>query len=282
MSDGARDRVRPLAAGMRRTLYLTAATGLVAFVQLFVGTEDTDRYFAWTIEAPLTAAFFGALYATAVVLVLLAARERTWAGARVAATAAVIIVPLITVVTFAHIDAFHTDSDSTFTQLGTWAFIGTYIVASALLITFVAHQLRLPGGDPPRAARLPAWARATLVGQAAVFGAVGVALLVAPGSAGDIWPWPLTDLTGRITGAWALAIAIAAGTGAWEDDWRRLRAPCAAYVVLPFVSAVALARYSDAVEWGDVGIWALGAALLSMLAVGVAGRPAARAAGPPT
>src|SRR5687767_11274093 len=46
--------------GMRRLLILFSGLTLLAFVALFLGAGQTDRYFAWTINPPVTAAFLGA------------------------------------------------------------------------------------------------------------------------------------------------------------------------------------------------------------------------------
>jgi hypothetical protein len=256
---------------MRVTLVISGLMTTVAGAQVFVGSEHTDRYFAWTIRPPLTAAFFGATYWAALVLVGLAAREPIWANARVAVVAAVVLVPLIMLVTFVHISKFHTGSDETITFVGTWLFIATYVWLSVLLWVCFVRQLRVPGGDPPRTAPLPRWARVLLLVQGAVLLAVGAAFLVAPGSTKGIWPWFLTPLTARATGAWALAIGVAAVAGARENDWRRLRAPFAAYVVLAVLAAAAILRYPHVPDWGHPGSWLLGAVLASMLALGLVG-----------
>jgi hypothetical protein len=47
---------------MRWLLLTAAALVLLAGLQLFVFTERTDTYFAWTIINPLAAAFLGAAY----------------------------------------------------------------------------------------------------------------------------------------------------------------------------------------------------------------------------
>jgi hypothetical protein len=263
--------VRPHTNGMRWTLVISGMLTTVAGFQLVVGTEDTDRYFAWTIRPPLTAAFLGAAYWAALVLVALAARESVWANARVAVIAAVVLVPLIMLVTFIHLSKFHTGSDEAITLVGTWLFIATYVWLSALLWFFFIRQLRIPGIDPPRESRLPRWARATLAVQGTLLVVVALAFLVAPGSTADLWPWQLTELTARATGAWALAIGIAAGLGAREDDARRLRAPFAAYVTLALLAAVAIARYPDVPDWGQPGSWILVAVLASMIGLGVVG-----------
>ena len=80
--------VRLLARPMRVMLLVASVLGTIAFLQLFVGTEETDRYFAWTIEPPLTASFLGATYGASVVLLFLSSRRRAWAEAGSASSAA--------------------------------------------------------------------------------------------------------------------------------------------------------------------------------------------------
>src|SRR5438552_4484959 len=74
-------RVVPL---MRVALGVGAFLVFLAGVQLFVLTNRTEHWFAWTIAVPLTAAFLGAFYWTAIPLAALSATRRHWADARVA------------------------------------------------------------------------------------------------------------------------------------------------------------------------------------------------------
>ena len=52
---------RQLTSGMRAMLWAASLLVLLAGVPLFLGSEQTDLYFAWTIMPPLTAAFLGAV-----------------------------------------------------------------------------------------------------------------------------------------------------------------------------------------------------------------------------
>jgi hypothetical protein len=54
------DGIRPLARDAQLILACGSFMAMIAGIQLFVGTEHTDDYFAWTIQPPLTAAFLGA------------------------------------------------------------------------------------------------------------------------------------------------------------------------------------------------------------------------------
>ena len=67
--------------GTRRLLIVFSTLTLLAFVALFGGAAYTDRYFAWTIKPPATAAFLGAAYAAGCVLVVLGAAPGHLAGA---------------------------------------------------------------------------------------------------------------------------------------------------------------------------------------------------------
>src|SRR2546427_2489760 len=102
--------VRPLIAPMRWLLYAASALVFLAGFQLTVCSEQTATYFAWTIARPLTAAFLGASYWAAVPVEIIAARQSTWASARVAVTAIWLFTTLTLVTTLLHFDLFHFSS----------------------------------------------------------------------------------------------------------------------------------------------------------------------------
>ena len=74
---------RPLISGMRAMFVVSCVTVSLAGFQLFVLSEYTDRFFAWTIDVPLTAAFLGASYWGSFALELVASQNdfgRVYAG----------------------------------------------------------------------------------------------------------------------------------------------------------------------------------------------------------
>src|SRR5712692_507014 len=99
--------VKPVTLGMRRLLYVASALVFISGVQLFVLTDHTDRFFAWTIHPGLTAAFLGGGYLASFFLEFLSARERVWAQARLAVPAVLTFTVLTLVVTLVHRDRFH-------------------------------------------------------------------------------------------------------------------------------------------------------------------------------
>ena len=84
-----------------------------------------------------------------------------------------------------------------------------------------------------------------------------------------MWPWALTDLTGRAIGAWLVALGIAALHVTIEDDFERTRSAVYAYVALAVLQLIAVARYTDVLDWGDARTYVYLAFLLSMLAAAV-------------
>src|SRR5436190_14590092 len=174
---------------------LFAALAAVAGFLLFVLTEHTDRFFSWTIEPPLTAAFLGASYWAASVLIFIASRERLWAAVRPAMPPVLVIATLLLLATLIHIDRFHRDS------IFGWFWIVVYAIVPPLLLFLLWRERRTPGGTDRRRTLLAPGLRTALLLQAAVMLVVGVWLFVGPGDAGSAWPWKLTPLTARAVGA---------------------------------------------------------------------------------
>lgn len=98
---------KPLTPAMKRLLIVAGVLVALAGVQLFVFPERTDRYFAWTIEPPLTATFLGASYWASVVFQFGAARSRVWANARIAVPTVFVFTTATLIVTLVHLDRFH-------------------------------------------------------------------------------------------------------------------------------------------------------------------------------
>lgn len=263
--------VKPLAPGMRALLVVAALLVFLAGVQLFVFTERTDRYFAWTISPPLTAAFLGAAYWASVAFEAMAARSRTWADARIAVPSVFVFTTMTLIATLLHLDKFHLGGEfEGGTRAVTWAWIAVYSVVPVLMVVLFVRQRLLPGGDPPRAVRLPAWLRSVVAAQAVVLLGLGVWLFVTPASGADVWPWTLTPLTARAVAAWLLGLGVAAAHALWEDCAVRLRPAAVAYLGFGILEGAALVRHLSTPDWGDPSSWLYVAFLASTLVTGAA------------
>lgn len=255
--------VRDVQPGMRVLLWVAGVLVLLAGVQLFVFTERTATYFAWTIEPVITAAFLGAAYWSAAAFEWSAARARSWVEARIAVPAVFVFTILTLIATLLHLDKFHFGSSFGFgTQFVTWAWLFIYSVVPVLMVVVWSRQHRAPGIDPPRTHPLPTWLRVLVGAQAAVLLVVGTGLFLAPGSTATWWPWALTPLTSRAVGAWAFSLGVAATHALWEHDAVRVRPAAVAYLAFALLEAIAVLRYRDVGDWTSVA----GVAFVAFLA----------------
>lgn len=258
------------------SVLLWIAGGLVflAGLQLFVFTERTDRFFAWTIDPPLTAAFLGAGYWASVAIEWSAARRSLWAEARIAVPAVFTFTVLTLIVTLVHRDRFHFGSEfEPVTQSITWAWLGIYTIVPVVMAVLWIRQASVAGTDPERGAGLAGWLRGLVLVQAVALGLVGLGLLVAPETTLAVWPWTLTVLTARAIGAWLVSLAVVAGHALWENSLRRLRPSAWAFITFGVLQAVALARYPADMTWTSASGIIYLAFIASTLVVGLAADP---------
>jgi hypothetical protein len=245
--------------GPLRAFYAIAAgLAVIAGIQLFVGASETDRFFSWDIEPPITAAFLGAAYWAAAVLLGWASRQRTWAEARTALPPVLAIAVLLLVATLLHLDRFDLDS------LFGWFWLVVYVIVTPLVLWLIWRSPRDRPASIDRGGSLSTWLRVALGTQAAAMLGVGIALFAAPIDVAAIWPWALTELTGRAVGAFLCGFGLAAAVAIREDDLTRMRGSAMAYGVLGALELVALAIHS-----GDVSGTALETAVYVAFWAGV-------------
>lgn len=275
MDDPVRRSAAPLTAGMRRLLVLAAVLVLLAGVQLFVFSERTDRWFAWTVDPPMTAAFLGSAYWASAAVEWTSSRATRWADARVAVPSVFTFTTLTLAVTLVHLDRFHLDAALS-TRLVTWAWIAIYAVVPVLMALLWVRQSAVPGGDPARTHPLPRGVGTALAVTAVLLLAAGVWMLLAPSTAAPWWPWDLTALTCRAIGAWLVGLGVLAAQTVREADARRARPAAVGAVVLPALVAVSMLRYGSNIDWRSTSAVALVAFLVSWAVMGAAILRAAR------
>src|SRR5206468_10879005 len=120
----------------------------------------------WTIKVPLTAAFLGAFYWTAIPLAALSATRRTWAEARVGVPGVFVFLVLTLATTLLHLGLFHLHSDDSVARGAAWLWLVIYAGDPALVAVAWVLQSRIRGVDPPGRPSVPRWYRAVLAVQA--------------------------------------------------------------------------------------------------------------------
>lgn len=260
---------RMMSRYMSDLLVVAAILVFIIGIPLFLLSEQTEQYFAWTINSPLTAAFLGASYWSSCLLEWMASREKRWSHARIAIPAVLLFTALTFIVTLLHLDRFHLNVPELITRFIAWVWVVVYASVPVLMTILLVVQLRTPGEDGGTSEPLMPWVRGMLIVQALIMGVIGIALLVVPTTVAPYWPWELTPLTGRAIGAWLTALGVAAAQMVWENDYARIRSALFSYALLVVLQLLALARYPNEVAGSGVSLWLYVLFLASMGLVAV-------------
>jgi hypothetical protein len=249
---------------MHVLLYVLTALTFFAGTQLFVLSDHTDQFFSWTIANPMSAAFIGAGFWGAAVVVFWCARQREWARGRVVVPTVAVVATMLMVGTLQNLEAFH--------GLLGLAWIEVYSIFPPILAAVTVMQLAVPGSDPHSGARLPGALRLTLALQAIVAIVAGALLFASsPSLAEDLWAWPLTDLTSKAVGTWLVGTGLTCGVVALLDDRAALPGWALAQMTLGAAVLFGLARFEGHVDFGDAVAYGIVAYFASTLLSGAYG-----------
>src|SRR4051794_18792363 len=165
--------------------YFLAVGALAAAVGLptYLSPANAEKVLPFAVP-PLHARLIGAMYLSGLAIMLAAFVARRWSDVRLVPAITAIWTGGLLLVTLLHLEAF----DFATTQTRVW--FGAYVAYPVIGIWLLARHRRdgQPGSsDQP----LPRASRGWLMVQGVVLSAVGVALLVAPGTTADGWPWPV-------------------------------------------------------------------------------------------
>ena len=262
--------IRPIIPFTRIVFLVAAFLAAIAGIQLYILTDHTGQFFAWTILNPLSAAFLGAGYWTGVTLLLFSTAERAWANIRIAIVGVCTFAPLMLVATLLNLGIFHFQAPDLNPRVAAWAWMIVYVSVPFLLAAVVLLQLRTSGGDPPRGTPLPPLLR-FLIGANAIIGLlIGLILFFAPllsstpGALLAFWPWKLTAVTAQTIGVAFFSLGTASLQFLRENSWRRGRVGTVPYVLIGLLQLIAIARYSQYFLWQSPGAWLY---MLYMLAI---------------
>jgi hypothetical protein len=186
-------------AGVLLLLVLAVANG--AFLYLVPARAAAD--YAWAINPPVCAAFLGAGYiAGTVATALVVFGTGSWRSLRVLPLPLVVLSVTLLAATLIHADRFRWDYPPTWIWVAVYASV-PFVVGYLWLAQERAAILEPPPHSGLDAVRGASWA----LGAIAI--GVGALLFVLPAAGAEAWPWPLTPLLARATGAWYLLIGSA-------------------------------------------------------------------------
>lgn len=187
--------------------------------------------------------------------------------------AAVVLSVSVFAVSLVHAEFFDFD------RLQTWAWFvlfATFAAITAGLLVAPAGERSSTGAPAP----LPTWARGLLAAEAALLGALAIALWIDPVGLSDPSPFDLPPLGGRFAAAWVALLAVAASWAALSDHAEEAWLPALALVTLPAGALVAALRTLPEVEPASaVAVYIAALALLAtsgLAVLGAAGKAGAR------
>src|SRR5438128_10832175 len=140
---------RPVLRGLSILFGVACVLVVMAAIQLFVLSSRTDRFFAWTIGVPLTAAVDGAFYLAAFFLLFPAARAHTWAEVKPISFGVLAVSTLKLVATLLHADLFHFGRGAATARFAAWGWLVVYVAVPMVLGSLIVAELRSSGTDPP-------------------------------------------------------------------------------------------------------------------------------------
>ena len=264
---------------MRRLLAVAGVLVVIIGLPLYFVPQNSHEYFSWTVRTDLSAAFLGGSYLAASVIEFSAARERTWANARIAVPAVLVFTLLTMIVTLTNESQYNYGASGFVQAAGTWAWTTVYVVVPPVMLLVLWMQYRRGGSDPDRPLPIsPPLLRVLAAGGIALL-VGGAILLVAPDASSWMWPWAVRDLTARSIGAWLVGFGVAMVQISWEADWYRVRAATLGAGALGALQLVALVRYLDVPAWDALQTWIYLGVMCSFVGLALVGWRQTRAAG---
>jgi len=239
----------------------------IAGVQLFILSEQTELYFAWTIPLPFTAAFMGAGYWAALANAFVIIREPSWDRTRVSIPAGLTATTLLLVATLLHLDAFHLDSPAFITRFVTWVWIIVYVVTPPIFLYFFVTQMRRSKSE--RSAPFPNWVHGGLVILAAFGLITGLGLFFFPRTFMSLWPWLVPPLASRAVGTWMATFGIVCISLSLENDRVNGAGALASLFAFCILQFVVILRYLSSMDFAKPLAW--GYTLFLLLGVVVSG-----------
>ena len=242
----------------------------IAGVQLYVLSEHTNIYFAWTIALPLTAAFMGAGFWAAMIAAYMSWWQSASVSLRLTGLTSVAATGILGVATFIHLDKFHLNSPVFATRFVTWVWILVYVVTPFIFLWLWLRHGRT-ADDTMGAKPFPNWVRWGYLFQAVLLVPAGLLLFLMPAALIPFWAWKLTPLTARAISAWLTAYGVACVAVNRENNsfnTKGTRASLLAFCVLQFV---ALARYFSSFDLSKPLAWVYVLVLLVGVIVAVPG-----------
>lgn len=247
----ATDAVTRIIAGAVCLVLIDAAQLLIFY------PGRTDTLWAWDLKPEVTAMTLGSVYAGGAYFFGRITFGAPWRAVAAGFPAVIMFVWMAAIASLFHLDRFDKNS------LPFVAWAALYIVTPFLVPWLVGRNHKAFG--PPTGPPLPRVLGRVLRIAGGALLAVGLLFLAAPHIAIDSWPWLLTPLTARVTGAvigMYATVWLAVGV---HNTWAGARIPLQAQVIGLAFLLLGLVRAQDQIDWGNALAEVIAAVAAAML-----------------
>lgn len=261
---------RPVSEAIRVGMLvpLVVACCYTAFVLVpFAG--HTASVFAWGM-APPTAWLLGSGYAGSGVMLALTLRRTRWADARIAVYATSFFMVLILLDSVLGRRTLHLKSGPILGFFAAWGWMAVHVAALFIGIGVLLAQARTPGRTAPRAPALPLFVAGPMLFAATWLTVLGALLAIGPSWMRHGWPWPVSELDVRVSGAFCLTYAGATWLTWRGGDLNRTKPGLAALVVTGLLGLAGMVRYNGWLH-ADPGTWLILLVLVTLVGMGASG-----------
>jgi hypothetical protein len=250
------DRVLPFTRGL--SLFIVPFL-VVAWVILYLYPGHTARLWSWAIPIQMTSMVLASAYLGGAYFFLRVAREQEWHRTGSGFLAVTTFASLLGVATLLHWDKFLHH------HVSFWLWAGLYFTTPFLVIGAWLVNRRYavpPAADDVLLGR----GEQTVIAAVGLVALVqGVVMFVAPSAVIDLWPWPLTPLTCRVTAA-VFCLGGACVGARLDPRWSSLRLMLQVETLMLVLILIGAARAHDEMVSGRALTWPLLLGALLMLA----------------
>jgi hypothetical protein len=212
--------------------WFVAVNALAGALALMFLPARTDTLFFWTIQPPINAALFGALYLGGAAVVGWLTYRGEWEPARFLIPVLVSAGFFITITTFLHLDRFVPGF-----KLFYWLviYIGAPLLALGVYFVHERGVLERGGANWMVSDPVKPLTQGIALTLGAILIALGIAIQIAPGRIVPVWPWPTSPLMLRIFASWFSAFGVGLLWFYFDRDWQRVK-----YIANLMIAASAL------------------------------------------
>lgn len=191
-----------------------------AFIILWGFPSDTGDLWAWQIDAAMTPIVMGSVYGAGAFYFATALLGRRWVPVSAGTLAAVVFAAAMLATTVRHWDKFNHGDAPALGALAFYLWTGLYLLSPFIVLAVWWRNRRTDPGVQASDLLVGRAAR-TIAGLAAASAIIfGAAMLLSPASFLASWPWPLTPLTARVLGCFAVQLGVGLVVLAGDPRWR--------------------------------------------------------------